>query len=716
MPISSPGPVLFSFAWTGEYPSPIIQAMASWGLHVISAGFQAKYPILQSSLLDVDVISTGSIDCFVCDSNERQKLMIIFVAHFPKNLVRHRFLKPLGTIPSPCVPHGGRGIVCDLFVSAHGEFLGKRGCVRVPRMAPLVSTKFVLGLVACQVSCQVGPSSDLDTGSCTRAREVMIFCTIKSKPLALPWGRTPRLDSGVRNGVDAVLTTAVLTPLSFSPPPSSSHHRSHHHRPNHFRPRHRCPHQCRPWYRARFSGKRISNMGYQKSPSVPGGSSFRKSGGYGGSKGFSGSCSGSGGNDKDRKITPTSDVDPMLDDISVQARCISIWHSYWINAAHDPYSLDMVLQDAQDNATSFQTLGSLRTVEGFHCYLIDVIGSVIGIGDIVPVMSAAGKKIRRTVVVEDAEGNRLDFMFWTYGQPCGMNMQTNEMQLDMLCTPTIHNALFGTKIYVNRDIPEIVAFRTRVQEHEGYDPSQYKILVFASELKVVSIAEFFQGCVKKMVGGIRECDPVGYPLYRVCHNTQDTQRTWVGLYACKQCNKRIDTLMGRNDKPSFICDEHGNVQVASRFKVIIRPIDQSGSAPVVLFNNNFFNLSGYTAWELMEKHGMDPDEYWLGELDSIVGKKCLFKIFFFEYNVQADEFFTPSTLIKKVNILDPTVNRVLHMQSPINAGEASGSGESSGSKKRRVVIDLDEIDSDPEDEGGNSNIPDLVPVKVEPED
>ncbi|GJW89243.1 hypothetical protein Tco_0164583 [Tanacetum coccineum] len=84
--------------------------------------------------------------------------------------------------------------------------------------------------------------------------------------------------------------------------------------------------------------------------------------------------------------------------------------------------------------------------------------------------------------------------------------------------------------------------------------------------------------------------------------------------------------------------------------------------------------------------------------------------------VQADEFFTPSTLIKKVNILDPTVNRVLHMQSPINAGEASGSGESSGSKKRRVVIDLDEIDSDPEDEGGNSNIPDLVPVKVEPED
>ncbi|GJV93799.1 hypothetical protein Tco_1541612 [Tanacetum coccineum] len=32
----------------------------------------------------------------------------------------------------------------------------------------------------------------------------MIFCTIKSKPLALPWGRTPRLDSGVRVSIHIV--------------------------------------------------------------------------------------------------------------------------------------------------------------------------------------------------------------------------------------------------------------------------------------------------------------------------------------------------------------------------------------------------------------------------------------------------------------------------------------------------------------------------------
>ena len=59
------------------------------------------------------------------------------------------------------------------------------------------------------------------------------------------------------------------------------------------------------------------------------------------------------------------------------------------------------------------------------------------------------------------------------------------------------------------------------------------------------------------------------------------------------------------------------------FKVILRLIDDSGSALVVFFNNNFSKLSGYTAWELMEAHGMDPDEYWPQEVDKIIGKTTL---------------------------------------------------------------------------------------------
>ncbi|GKC00399.1 hypothetical protein Tco_0986535, partial [Tanacetum coccineum] len=91
----------------------------------------------------------------------------------------------LGTIPSPRVPHGGRGIVCGLlFASAHGEFFRESWLRKGP------------------------------TDGAT-SREMMIFCTIESKPLALPWGQTPRLDSGVRKSrhLHFPVEERYLTPL-----------------------------------------------------------------------------------------------------------------------------------------------------------------------------------------------------------------------------------------------------------------------------------------------------------------------------------------------------------------------------------------------------------------------------------------------------------------------------------------------------------------------
>ncbi|GJS34197.1 hypothetical protein Tco_0532579 [Tanacetum coccineum] len=71
-------------------------------------------------------------------------------------------------------------------------------------------------------------------------------------------------------------------------------------------------------------------------------------------------------------------------------------------------------------------------------------------------------------------------------------------------TPTIHNALFGTKMFINRDVPEILAFRQRVKELPEYDESQFKIEVFTPQEAVVTIVEVFHGALKKMVASIRE--------------------------------------------------------------------------------------------------------------------------------------------------------------------------------------------------------------------
>ena len=40
-------------------------------------------------------------------------------------------------------------------------------------------------------------------------------------------------------------------------------------------------------------------------------------------------------------------VDPMIDDIVVIGRCISLWHSHKKDDEKNPYSLDFVLQDEE---------------------------------------------------------------------------------------------------------------------------------------------------------------------------------------------------------------------------------------------------------------------------------------------------------------------------------------------------------------------------------
>ncbi|GJV26545.1 putative reverse transcriptase domain-containing protein [Tanacetum coccineum] len=123
---------------------------------------------------------------------------------------------------------------------------------------------------------------------------------------------------------------------------------------------------------------------------------------------------------------------------------------------------------------------------------VDVIGSVVAIGDVVPVQSAAGRKIRRIVVIEDSEYVYAN-MWDEYAQ------KRNELghvvfflQLGKVKyldgTPSIHNALFGTKMFINRDLPEIQAFHQRFKELPEYDENQFKISVFTPQKPVVTIA------------------------------------------------------------------------------------------------------------------------------------------------------------------------------------------------------------------------------------
>nr|GEY82666.1 nucleotide-binding alpha-beta plait domain-containing protein [Tanacetum cinerariifolium] len=315
-------------------------------------------------------------------------------------------------------------------------------------------------------------------------------------------------------------------------------------------------------------------------------------------------------------ITMIKDVDPMLDKITVQGQCISLWHSHRLNEAHNPYSLDMVLQDSQ---MSLVLLWRSEMLSMYNLLLAERYEGLL--------LSRIQNQISLTV------------HYGITGQTCGMDTPRKEMSLAMLSlffnlrkyyagTPSIHNALFGTKMFINRDLPEIQAFRQRFKELHEYDENQFKISVFTPQKPVVTIAKFFHGAVKKMVSSIRE-----FVFYR---------------------------------------KDHGSLQVASWYKVIMRIIDQSGSAPIVFFNTMINKLSAYTAWELMERHGMDVDE-----CDAVNDDPEFIKHFkdgFMQDEDFGDDFTTPANKIKVNNFTDDSLNRVLKIPPPSIEMGAFGSG------------------------------------------
>ncbi|GJW49704.1 hypothetical protein Tco_0091055 [Tanacetum coccineum] len=78
-------------------------------------------------------------------------------------------------------------------------------------------------------------------------------------------------------------------------------------------------------------------------------------------------------------------------------------------------------------------------------------------------------------LIQLVQGKRLDLIFWDiWAKKCNDYAENLETvgRIDLMLmlgkvkyrnnTPAVHNALFGTKLYINRQFPELISFRERV--------------------------------------------------------------------------------------------------------------------------------------------------------------------------------------------------------------------------------------------------------------
>nr|GEW56166.1 hypothetical protein [Tanacetum cinerariifolium] len=113
------------------------------------------------------------------------------------------------------------------------------------------------------------------------------------------------------------------------------------------------------------------------------------------------------------------DIDPMIDDLKVLTRCISLWKSHPAGRPNEVWALDMVFKDAQNNRV--QTTVRNKNISKFQllidkgsCYRIDVLETVVSLTDCIPFKNFEADKIKRNLIFEDAETVLLmtDYSLW----------------------------------------------------------------------------------------------------------------------------------------------------------------------------------------------------------------------------------------------------------------------------------------------------------------
>ncbi|GJT37989.1 replication protein A 70 kDa DNA-binding subunit B [Tanacetum coccineum] len=385
-------------------------------------------------------------------------------------------------------------------------------------------------------------------------------------------------------------------------------------------------------------------------------------------------------------ITQLCDLDPMLDDARILACVISIWKSHPKQRPNEVWSLDAVLQDQmviefkpqlettisrssnqywmKEHVTESVTLVSVKIAETFHY----VIGTIVSISDAIPFNYDGVDKIRRTVILEDYEGAQLEYPFFDSWSDKFSKLYDEKdksgivVMILQLCKvkyfnekPSVTPTMYSTKLYINNDIPEIAAFRKRYSEKEGFDPKNHSIVQFTSVKKEVTVEDFFRGRQNddRVTAAVEDEEKDEIKDYYDCRYLSSCEAVWrifrfdihhrypaverlpfhlpnqqfVVFDPSESIDFQLDKVSANTSKFLALMDRN-KTDVQARnllFKVIVRVIDATGSASLLLFDDLVFKLSDEQCVHLIRQHGENYDDYFSEELNVLVGKRLLFR-------------------------------------------------------------------------------------------
>ncbi|XP_052627211.1 uncharacterized protein LOC122197556 [Lactuca sativa] len=176
--------------------------------------------------------------------------------------------------------------------------------------------------------------------------------------------------------------------------------------------------------------------------------------------------------------------------------------------------------------------------------------------------------------------------------------------------PQVGNCLFGSRLHINDDMPQILEFKSNLN---------------ALDTNVESSSRTSQLNSDTGVGLTIIATIIGF----------DMDDGWYSFY-CRDCSKKVTKNDDDVDAGPFHCDGCGFVSdVFGKIRIVVRVQDESGSSSFVLFERHVKDLIHRGNQWLMDKIAKDqgrqqiPDEFKI-----LLNKKFFFKVQISMFNLQ----------------------------------------------------------------------------------
>ncbi|CAI9264161.1 unnamed protein product [Lactuca saligna] len=396
-----------------------------------------------------------------------------------------------------------------------------------------------------------------------------------------------------------------------------------------------------------------------------------------------------------------AEINASKESWNIRVKVVMLWKPTYVNNPNMVTSLDMILIDQEGSRIQatikknlipvFESLfdeGAVREIIDPYHFIsfpdllarnfdtrvaFDFLGEVVSSDPMRVIVEYGREKRLMNLVAQDLSGTRIAVALWgsfamklnTY-----ISQHNNDTAPVIILLhlaklkiwggqPQVGNCLFGSRLHINDDMPQILEFKSKINALDTNVESSSRTSQLNSDTVVANPEDYYLRFQIKNIDEIPDFnEEVGLTIIATIIGF-DMDDGWYSFY-CRDCSKKVTKNHDDVDAGPFHCDGCGFVSdVFGKIRIVVCVQDESGSSSFVLFERHVKDLIHRGNQWLMDKIAKDqgrqqiPDEFKI-----LLNKKFVFKVQISMFNLQNNyRAYTVHKLTDDERVLDEVTKR-----------------------------------------------------------